>query len=72
MAHAVLLVKAFRQWLGLVGRIKMVGSNWIPGVFLPLVQTKPYSYNGEYGGIGGNQFSYSGNQMEGPVTGLHV
>ncbi|XP_034275772.1 zymogen granule membrane protein 16 [Pantherophis guttatus] len=30
------------------------------------------SFSGEYGGTGGNRFSHSGNQLEGPLTALRI
>lgn len=46
--------------------------------FLPLtppappVQARASSYNGEYGGGGGERFSHSGYQLEGPITAIRV
>ncbi|XP_037013874.2 zymogen granule membrane protein 16 isoform X2 [Artibeus jamaicensis] len=36
------------------------------------VQVRSSSYNGEYGGGGGERFSHSGNQLDGPITAIRV
>nr|XP_020013433.1 zymogen granule membrane protein 16 [Castor canadensis] len=36
------------------------------------IQARSSSYNGEYGGSGGERFSHSGNQLEGPITAIRV
>lgn len=75
---AKLLVKAFLQWLGVVGKNKDVREqlgSWAvstPNASSPLVQVKSSSYNGEYGGVTGRRFSHSGNQMEGPITAIRI
>ncbi|KAM8961357.1 zymogen granule membrane protein 16-like [Pelodytes ibericus] len=35
-------------------------------------QPRTSSYSGEYGGGGGDRFSHSGNQLDGPITALRV
>uniref|UniRef100_A0A4X2KS17 Zymogen granule protein 16 n=1 Tax=Vombatus ursinus TaxID=29139 RepID=A0A4X2KS17_VOMUR len=36
------------------------------------VQPQSSSYNGEYGGRGGERFSHSGNQLDGPITAIRI
>ncbi|KAF5914712.1 hypothetical protein HPG69_005209 [Diceros bicornis minor] len=36
------------------------------------IQARTSSYNGEYGGSGGQRFSHSGNQLDGPITALRI
>ncbi|XP_001377189.1 zymogen granule membrane protein 16-like [Monodelphis domestica] len=36
------------------------------------VQPRESSYNGEYGGEGGEPFSHSGNQLDGPITAIRI
>ncbi|ELW66364.1 zymogen granule membrane protein 16 [Tupaia chinensis] len=36
------------------------------------IQTRSSSYNGEYGGGGGERFSHSGNQLDGPITAIRI
>uniref|UniRef100_G1Q7W1 Jacalin-type lectin domain-containing protein n=1 Tax=Myotis lucifugus TaxID=59463 RepID=G1Q7W1_MYOLU len=36
------------------------------------IQARSSSYSGEYGGGGGQRFSHSGNQMDGPITAIRV
>ncbi|XP_008683509.1 zymogen granule membrane protein 16 isoform X1 [Ursus maritimus] len=36
------------------------------------IQARASSYNGEYGGGGGERFSHSGYQLEGPITAIRV
>ncbi|XP_045399320.1 zymogen granule membrane protein 16 [Lemur catta] len=36
------------------------------------IQARSSSYNGEYGGGGGQRFSHSGNQLDGPITAIRV
>uniref|UniRef100_A0ABI7Z9Z6 Jacalin-type lectin domain-containing protein n=1 Tax=Felis catus TaxID=9685 RepID=A0ABI7Z9Z6_FELCA len=36
------------------------------------IQARSSSYNGEYGGDGGERFSHSGYQLEGPITAIRV
>uniref|UniRef100_A0A7N4NG93 Zymogen granule membrane protein 16 n=2 Tax=Sarcophilus harrisii TaxID=9305 RepID=A0A7N4NG93_SARHA len=36
------------------------------------VQPRSSSYNGEYGGGGGERFSHSGNQLDGPITAIRI
>ncbi|XP_069860091.1 zymogen granule membrane protein 16 [Dipodomys merriami] len=36
------------------------------------IQLRSSSFNGEYGGTGGQRFSHSGNQLEGPITAIRV
>ncbi|XP_004479413.2 zymogen granule membrane protein 16 [Dasypus novemcinctus] len=36
------------------------------------IQARSSSYNGEYGGGGGERFSHSGNQLDGPITAIRV
>ncbi|XP_029801568.1 zymogen granule membrane protein 16 [Suricata suricatta] len=38
----------------------------------PPVQARSSSYNGEYGGGGGQRFSHSGYQLEGPITAIRI
>ncbi|XP_049494573.1 zymogen granule membrane protein 16 isoform X1 [Panthera uncia] len=37
-----------------------------------VIQARSSSYNGEYGGAGGERFSHSGYQLEGPITAIRV
>ncbi|GAB5582910.1 zymogen granule membrane protein 16 isoform X2 [Prionailurus iriomotensis] len=36
------------------------------------IQARSSSYNGEYGGGGGERFSHSGYQLEGPITAIRI
>ncbi|XP_012782923.2 zymogen granule membrane protein 16 [Ochotona princeps] len=36
------------------------------------IQARSSSYNGEYGSSGGQRFSHSSNQLEGPITAIRV
>ncbi|XP_034526028.1 zymogen granule membrane protein 16-like [Ailuropoda melanoleuca] len=36
------------------------------------IQARSSSYNGEYGGGGGQRFSHSTNQLEGPITAIRI
>uniref|UniRef100_F6YYM5 Zymogen granule protein 16 n=2 Tax=Ornithorhynchus anatinus TaxID=9258 RepID=F6YYM5_ORNAN len=36
------------------------------------IQAKTSSYSGEYGGGGGQRFSHSGNQLDGPITAIRL
>nr|XP_002711907.1 zymogen granule membrane protein 16 [Oryctolagus cuniculus] len=36
------------------------------------IQARSSSYNGEYGSGGGERFSHSGHQLEGPITAIRV
>ncbi|KAM6453056.1 zymogen granule membrane protein 16 isoform 1-T1 [Liasis olivaceus] len=37
-----------------------------------IAQQYTSSYSGEYGGTGGQRFSHSGNQLEGPITAIRI
>uniref|UniRef100_A0A8C3X5C0 Zymogen granule protein 16 n=1 Tax=Catagonus wagneri TaxID=51154 RepID=A0A8C3X5C0_9CETA len=36
------------------------------------IQARAASFNGEYGGGGGERFSHSGNQLDGPITAIRI
>lgn len=57
---------------GTVGRTRVLGERLPPTPASPPVQIRASSYNGEYGGGGGERFSHSGNQLDGPITAIRV
>ncbi|XP_070587279.1 zymogen granule membrane protein 16-like [Erythrolamprus reginae] len=42
------------------------------GITLHAENARTSSYSGEYGGKGGQRFSHSGNQLEGPITAIRI